>query len=74
MPHLPSQKFLNGERNRKMLTVKFRIDGQDDRRTLVSILADNGYKCVIEKKDVFPMGENYFVVVELKNHREEIKS
>ena len=34
----------------KMKIVKLKIDGQNDRRQLASILADNGYKVFIEVK------------------------
>ena len=51
-----------------MKTIKFRIDGADDRRDLVAILADNGYWCkIIEKRYPYGLGEDeYYVVVSTK--------
>ncbi len=50
-----------------MKLVKLKIDGQNDRRQLASILADNGYKVFIEvKEDSLIYHKDYFVVIELK--------
>lgn len=47
-------------------SVRFRIDKCDDRRTLASIFADNGYKVVIEKKEDEVLLWEYYVVVEVR--------
>ena len=47
------------------MKVKLRIDGQDDRRTVAGILADNGYETNIEKK-VESFENEYYVIVEVK--------
>ena len=54
------------KREKKMKEIRLKIPGQDDRREIVSILADNGYKVRIEKRNVTYLVEDYFVVVELK--------
>ena len=43
--------------------MKLNINGFEDRRKIASILADNGYKVrIIKKQDLF--GDKYFVVIE----------
>lgn len=45
--------------------IKLNIDGYDDRRELVAILADNGYKVKIKKETDYLLNSKYFVIIEL---------
>ena len=53
---------------KELNSVKLRIDGYNDRRTILSILAENGYKVMVEKEPVnYVMGRNndeYYVIIE----------
>lgn len=53
----------------KKKEIKFKINGYDDRRELVAILADNGYKVKIIEKKERPWSTldspDYFVIVDL---------
>ena len=50
-----------------MREIKLKIDGQEDRRTVMGILADYGYKVKIEtKKSSKIIGDEYFIVIEVK--------
>lgn len=47
--------------------IKLKINGFDDRRELVGILADNGYKVrITQKEDDIHFTSDYFVMIELK--------
>ena len=46
---------------------KFNIDGQEDRRTLAAIFADNGYDVKIETEERRgTISKRYFLIVEEK--------
>lgn len=47
----------------KKITVEFEVQGQDDRRDLVAVLADNGYKVKVEHRGKYP-NKYSFVIVE----------
>ena len=49
-----------------MKEVSFQIDGYDDRRNLVSILAANGYRVRISKEETY--SAKSFVHVELEKN------
>lgn len=49
--------------NEKRLMVEFQIHDQVDRRALIGVLADNGYRVRVEQRGKFP-NEQSFVVVE----------
>ena len=46
--------------------IKLKIDGQEDRKTIVAVLAENGYEVVVEKKEDIISGDDYFVIVKIK--------
>ena len=46
--------------------VKIKINGYVDRRDLVAILADNGYKVKIKKEEDYSSSNDYFVILDLK--------
>lgn len=46
-------------------TVRFKIDPYQDRASLVTCFAMNGYKSWVEKEDVFPHGYEFYVCVEM---------
>ena len=43
--------------------IKLKINGYDDRRELVAILADNGYKVRIKKETDNLLNNEYFVII-----------
>lgn len=50
-----------------MKEIKLRIDGYDDRREIVSILADNGYKVKIKEEEIrCSLSSKYYVIIEMK--------
>ncbi len=48
-----------------MKKIRLRIDGQEDRRQLCAILADNGHNVVIKKEGEF-LNQKYFIVIEVE--------
>lgn len=48
--------------------IKLKINGQEDRRTIVAILAENGYEVVVEKKEDIIIGDDHFVIIKIKNY------
>lgn len=50
-----------------MNEIKFEINNYEERRSFIAILVENGYKVRLEKRKRTSYGEDYFVVVELKN-------
>ena len=50
--------------------IKLRISKEEDKRTLIIILADNGYKAWDESVDRFPSRPIYYVAFEKKECKE----
>lgn len=49
--------------------ISLKIDGYDDRRELIAILAENGYKVYVKEEKDGVFNTNYFVIIEL-SHKE----
>ena len=49
-----------------MKKIKLKINNEEDRRELVSILTESGYKVKVVKEDKYITGDSHYVIIYLK--------